>query len=596
MAPPGHRKVAFSAKQKKEQLKERRDRKKNELRDEFGIVDHRAKKKQQSPNRGSTKPGQELNEPSNFSKGASKMRNPNRYRLLLKVDTNEDVERGKALSRVPILPLSEEALEINLDEIYSSDLDMPKRPVWTYSLSRETLETNEEKYFKNYLDDMFGKHANDELSYVELNLETWRQLWRVLEMSDVVLLITDIRHPAIHFPPALYKHIRELSKHVVLVLNKIDLAPPSLVAAWKYYFLNKFPDLHVVCFTSLPKDEEDRKFLNSTFEQMTVQKKRMRRNYTAVGPKQLLQVCEQIVCGKVDLSSWKEKIEFDAMPNEFTDESDDENTDEEDDNEGNVDGTQKELDYGKDEYDQHKRYQFCQNDILTIGCCGYPNVGKSSVINGLVGRKVVSVSRTPGHTKYFQTIFLTKQVKLCDSPGLVFPSFVCKPMQVLAGIYPISQLREPYTTVRYLAERLPLPQILKLKHPDAKSNEQEAPRWSAYQLCDAWAEMRGFVTARAARSDVYRAANHLLRTACEGRICLCMRPMNYSKNKEEWTNHPETHEILKLQEMHKGVTGIKDETDTSKTEEDEDDEESSSDYDAKNYCESYNPYSLLAED
>lgn len=33
------------------------------------------------------------------------------------------------------------------------------------------------------------------LSYVELNLETWRQLWRVLEMSDIILLIVDIRCP-----------------------------------------------------------------------------------------------------------------------------------------------------------------------------------------------------------------------------------------------------------------------------------------------------------------------------------------------------------------------------------------------------------------
>lgn len=25
--------------------------------------------------------------------------------------------------------------------------------------------------------------------------QTWRQLWRVLEMSDIILLITDARHP-----------------------------------------------------------------------------------------------------------------------------------------------------------------------------------------------------------------------------------------------------------------------------------------------------------------------------------------------------------------------------------------------------------------
>ena len=39
----------------------------------------------------------------------------------------------------------------------------------------------------------FGERRK--LSYVELNLETWRQLWRVLEMSDIVLLIVDIRCP-----------------------------------------------------------------------------------------------------------------------------------------------------------------------------------------------------------------------------------------------------------------------------------------------------------------------------------------------------------------------------------------------------------------
>lgn len=47
--------------------------------------------------------------------------------------------------------------------------------------------------------------------------------------------------------------------------------------------------------------------------------------------------------------------------------------------------------------------------------------------------QVVSVSKTPGHTKHFQTIFLTPTVKLCDCPGLVFPSLVQKPLQV--GLY-----------------------------------------------------------------------------------------------------------------------------------------------------------------
>lgn len=41
---------------------------------------------------------------------------------------------------------------------------------------------------------------------------------------------------------------------------------------------------------------------------------------------------------------------------------------------------------------------------LVVGMVGYPNVGKSSTINRMVGRKRVSVSATPGKTKKLQTI------------------------------------------------------------------------------------------------------------------------------------------------------------------------------------------------
>ena len=40
------------------------------------------------------------------------------------------------------------------------------------------------------------------------------------------------------------------------------------------------------------------------------------------------------------------------------------------------------------------------------------------------------------------------------------------PPQILSGMYPIAQVREPYTVVGYLAERVPLIQLLRLQHPD----------------------------------------------------------------------------------------------------------------------------------
>merc|ERR1712051_197508 len=81
---------------------------------------------------------------------------------------------------------------------------------------------------------------------------------------------------------------------------------------------------------------------------------------------------------------------------------------------------------------------------LTLGMVGHPNVGKSSLINSLVGRRVVSVSKTPGHTKHFQTIFISPTVRLCDCPGLVFPSMVPRPFQVILGSYPIPQVRSVF--------------------------------------------------------------------------------------------------------------------------------------------------------
>ena len=51
-------------------------------------------------------------------------------------------------------------------------------------------------------------------------------------------------------------------------------------------------------------------------------------------------------------------------------------------------------------------------------------------------------------------------------------------VQVLMGSFPIAQLREPYTTVKYLAERLDLVRVLRIQHPE---DDEE---WSAMDICD----------------------------------------------------------------------------------------------------------------
>eukprot|EP00494_Astrolonche_serrata_P028401 UN28667 len=83
-------------------------------------------------------------------------------------------------------------------------------------------------------------------------------------------------------------------------------------------------------------------------------------------------------------------------------------------------------------------------------------LGKSSLLNAMLGERKVAVSATPGKTKYFQTHYMsdTKRIKLVDCPGLIFPVIgLDLPFQVLCGLYPIAQLKEPYSTIQWLCER-----------------------------------------------------------------------------------------------------------------------------------------------
>lgn len=56
---------------------------------------------------------------------------------------------------------------------------------------------------------------------------------------------------------------------------------------------------------------------------------------------------------------------------------------------------------------------------ITVGVVGYPNTGKSSVINLLSGRSAARVSTESGFTKGIQKITLSSNIVLLDSPGII---------------------------------------------------------------------------------------------------------------------------------------------------------------------------------
>ena len=115
----------------------------------------------------------------------------NRYQLHFVKESDEEIIARKELATKPVTFVPEKELEISVDDIYppGTILDIPKRPSWSSNGTRVTVEAAEEKMFESYLAEIYAKFPMDYLSYFEHNLESWRQLWRVLEISQVSILV-----------------------------------------------------------------------------------------------------------------------------------------------------------------------------------------------------------------------------------------------------------------------------------------------------------------------------------------------------------------------------------------------------------------------
>lgn len=281
-----------------------------------------------------------------------------------------------------------------------------KKPTKDRSNQLQALLKNDPQSFEEYL----NRTVSVNLGYTEPQSEAqafkidssrksyFKELLKVIESADIILEVLDARDPLGFKNQELENKVLSYgTKNLIIILNKIDLVPGNIVQAW-YDLLSK--QLPVVLFRS--NTQEQRSNLSSaSFYKTSVSKP----------------------LGKEMLESNK-TLGTDSLMNLI------------------------------------KNYMR-SGDLkraVTVGVVGYPNVGKSSVINSLKRARAAGVSSTPGFTKHIQEIEIESKIKVLDCPGIVFDSS-SDPDMVLRNVMKIENIDDFIAPVQRILQKVPMLKI-----------------------------------------------------------------------------------------------------------------------------------------
>ncbi|XP_065171697.1 nucleolar GTP-binding protein 2, partial [Atheta coriaria] len=160
----------------------------------------------------------------------------------------------------------------------------------------------------------------------------WNELYKVVDSSDVLLQVLDARDPLGTRSAHLEKYLKteKPHKHLIFILNKVDLVPTWITQRWLALLNKEYPTIAFHASLTHP-----------------------------FGKGSLINLLRQL--GKLHIDKKQ----------------------------------------------------------ISVGFIGYPNVGKSSVINTLRSKKVCKVAPIAGETKVWQYITLMRRIYLIDCPGVV---------------------------------------------------------------------------------------------------------------------------------------------------------------------------------
>ncbi|KAI8952745.1 hypothetical protein F4801DRAFT_203306 [Xylaria longipes] len=403
-----------------------------------------------------------------------------------------------------LLTATEERNVVGKQNQHRGKLTVPRRPKWDASTTPEELDQRERESFLLWRRGLAELQEYNDLLMTpfERNLEVWRQLWRVIERSDLVVQIVDARNPLMFRSEDLENYVKDVdpSKKNLLLVNKADMMTTTQRKAWSKYFKEKRIAYRFFS-ASLAKELNEARELEP----------------------------EEPLHGESSNPKTRQRYQSDDDEEISEEEASEEETNEEDETSSAPlpdiaeDDTRiltvEEL---EDIFVQQARDPDDPDKQLEIGLVGYPNVGKSSTINALIGAKKVSVSATPGKTKHFQTIRLSDKVTLCDCPGLVFPNFATNKADLVCnGVLPIDQLREFTGPAALITHRIPQPFLEAIYGIHIKTRPREEGGTgipTASELLAAYAKARGFKTQGVGQPDESRAARVVLKDYVSGKL------------------------------------------------------------------------------
>uniref|UniRef100_A0A8C4GSW7 Large subunit GTPase 1 homolog n=1 Tax=Dicentrarchus labrax TaxID=13489 RepID=A0A8C4GSW7_DICLA len=421
-----------------------------------------------------------------------------------------------AEARAGLITAEERIRLAKLHEENKHFLRIPRRPHWDESTSPEALQQAEKDSFLHWRRELAELEEEQKLILTpfERNLEFWRQLWRVIERSDVVVQIVDARNPLLFRCPDLESYVKEVSEHKVnmLLVNKADLLTREQRRAWARHFQKD--GLRAVFWSALA--ESDR-----------------------LDAEEKVRMIEKLFSEPVKLHlSQGMEVDDEEQREKITVKEEDWHTCSEDEGEGEEAGSSGEssfhnssrllhMDELLDVFKAVHNGPRCKEGQLTVGLVGYPNVGKSSTINTILRNKKVSVSATPGHTKHFQTLFVEPGLCLCDCPGLVMPSFVStKAEMICSGILPIDQMRDHVPAICHICQTIPRHVLegtygINIIRPREDDDPDRHP--TSEEMLMAYGYMRGFMTTHG-QPDQSRSARYILKDYVNGKLLYCHPP------------------------------------------------------------------------